>query len=66
MERINSCDICQKSKPPNRAFSVDNMPIVANNKLDTVFADVIGPLPHSKGRWGNHFALILIDLYSNM
>jgi hypothetical protein len=47
---VKSCDLCQKTKYPNRGLCGEMNAIIAGNPGDLVTVDYYGPLPPSRSR----------------
>ena len=63
IERIvKSCDLCQKSKFPNRALSGEMHSVIAEKPGDLVTVDYYGPLPQSRSRVA--YIFVVIDAFS--
>lgn len=59
---IAKCDICQKSKHPNRSYEGDFQSILPPGPSSLAALDVYGPLPKSKQ--GNRYILVIVDVFS--
>jgi hypothetical protein len=59
---VKSCDLCQKTKYPNRGLCGEMNAIIAGNPGDLVTVDYYGPLPPSRSRVS--YILVVIDAFS--
>jgi transposase InsO family protein len=57
-----SCDLCQRTKHPNRGICDVMYAIIAENPGDLVTVDYYGPLPPSRSRVS--YILVVIDAFS--
>lgn len=62
VERVRSCDVCQKMKHPNRTIQGPLTPILPDAPGDLVCVDFYGPLP--RGRLGAKYVFVVIDAFS--
>ena len=61
IERIvKSCDLCQKTKFPNRSLLGEMHSLISENPGDLVTVDYYGPLPQSRSA----YILVVIDAFS--
>ena len=59
---VKSCDLCQRSKFPNRALSGEMHSVIAEKPGDLVTVDYYGPLPQSRSRVA--YIFVVIDAFS--
>jgi transposase InsO family protein len=59
---VKSCDLCQKTKYPNRGLCGEMNAIIAGHPGDLVTVDYYGPLPPSRSRVS--YILVVIDSFS--
>uniref|UniRef100_A0A1B6KWE7 RNA-directed DNA polymerase n=1 Tax=Graphocephala atropunctata TaxID=36148 RepID=A0A1B6KWE7_9HEMI len=61
-EKVKTCKICQMSKSAQRKYEGKLISIPVENTMNTLFIDIIGPLPRSKQ--GNKYILISVDAFT--
>jgi hypothetical protein len=59
---IRSCDVCQRTKHPNRNYSGQMQNIIPSQPREVCALDLFGPLPKARG--GNKFILVAVDVFS--
>lgn len=60
---VKRCDICQKSKIPNKISRGPLLPNIPDGPRERISLDLMGPLP--RGQLGNQYILVLLDLSQN-
>lgn len=60
--RVKKCQVCLKSKPPQRRYQGQLISSHATEPLDTLYVDTAGPLVRSKQ--GNKHILIAVDSFT--
>lgn len=63
-QRVGACDICQRTKHPNRIEHGTFAPIIPTQKGELVATDIFGPLP--KGLRGCRYVLVFMDVFSKL
>lgn len=58
-EKVKTCKICQTSKHAQRKYEGKLISIPIEQAMNTIFIDILGPLPRSKS--GNQYLLIVVD-----
>lgn len=61
-QKVKGCNICMMSKSTQRKYEGKLISITAENAMDTVYMDVLGPLVRSKK--GNKYILALHDAFT--
>jgi hypothetical protein len=61
-DKVNACHICAMSKTAVRKYEGKLISIPIEKSLNTVFIDLLGPLPTSKS--GNKYLLVMVDGFS--
>ena len=59
---VKTCDLCQRTKYPNRNFEGPMVNIIPVSPRDLYAVDIYGPLP--KGRKRNKYLFVVIDVFS--
>lgn len=61
-QKIKDCHICAMSKTAQRKYEGKLISLPIETNLNTVFIDILGPLPTSKA--GNKYILVMVDGFS--
>lgn len=61
---ISACDLCQRTKQPNKISHGTFQPIIADNLGLLVSTDIFGPLP--VGAQGYRYVLVFVDVFSKL
>lgn len=57
-----TCDVCQKTKYPNKTYKGDYNPVICSRPHELVCADIFGPLP--SGKYGYKYVFVIIDMFT--
>lgn len=61
---VSCCELCQKTKFPNRSWEGQWCAILPKNPLELFAIDLYGPLPRSSG--GVKYLLVVLDVFSKL
>jgi hypothetical protein len=61
-EKVKQCQICSMSKTSQQKYEGKLISVPIEECLNTVFVDILGPLPRSKS--GNRYLLVILDGFS--